>query len=75
MDLPPLETSKQIELEMKKHVNKIIVSKLGFGHFNLEYHFKNGLIQSYQFKSTNHGIKFWNDKGQEIPLEMKQLRG
>lgn len=75
MDLPPLETSKQIELEMKKHVSKIIVSKLGFGHFNLEYHFKNGLSQSYQFKSTNHGIKFWNDKGQEIPLEMKQSRG
>lgn len=68
-ELPPLDTQKQIKDELHRHCEKIVVSKLGFGHFNLEYHWKTGMVFSYQFKSTNHGVHFWDSDGKEIEIK------
>lgn len=72
MDLPPLDTYQMQRDQLRQHLEKIVVSKISWAKFKLTYHWKyNDNKSEYTFYSMNRGVKVWNDKGQEIPLEMK----
>jgi DNA invertase Pin-like site-specific DNA recombinase len=68
--LPPLDTYMEQKDQLRRHVKKIVVSKISWARFKLTYHWKyNDHISSYSFYSMNRGVKVWDDKGQEIHLE------
>jgi len=53
---------------VEKYLKKIIVTKVKFSTYLLEYQFLDGKIMKYGFFSTCHYIKLYDEKFQEIAL-------
>ena len=66
-ELPPLKTYIQKKNELRRHCEKVIVSKLGWGTFSIQFKWKfHDKMTWYKFYSTNHGYKLWDAEGIEI---------
>lgn len=63
------DTPNEIKANIKKYITKIIVSRLGFGRFNIRYIFRDKTEKEYGFYSIVHKCQYFDDQGQEIHLE------
>lgn len=52
--------------KVEKYIDKIIVRKVKFSTYSLEYHFKDGYVNTYGFYSINRGVKFYDSSWNEI---------
>ena len=59
----------KLRQKVEKYIDKIIVRKVKFSTYSLEYHFKDGFVTTYSFYSINRGVKFYNQDGVEINIK------
>lgn len=59
-------STEKLRLGVEKYIDKIIVRKVKFSTYSLEYHFKDGYVNTYGFYSINRGVKFYDSEWNEI---------
>lgn len=60
------DTVDTLRYGVEKYIDKIIVRKVKFSTYSLEYHFKDGYVNTYGFYSINRGVKFYDSSWNEI---------
>ena len=57
-----------------KYLQKVIVRKLKFSTYSLEFHFLDGFQCIYSFYSINRGVHFYDSTGQEISIQESPIQ-
>lgn len=61
-----VSTNDSLRNSVEKYISKIIVTKIKFSTYKLEYHFLDGRNSTYSFYSTPKYIIFYSEDGTEI---------
>lgn len=62
-------TPNEIKANIRKYIERIVVTRTGFGSFTLKYIFKDKAEKVYSFTSVVHKKKFYNELGEEIDIK------
>ena len=57
-----------------KYLQKVIVRKIKFSTYSLEFHFLDGFQCIYSFYSINRGVHFYDSTGQEISIQESPIQ-
>ena len=63
-----MSTNESLRELIVKYLDKVIVRKIKFSTYSLEFHFLDGFQCIYSFYSINRGVHFYNEKGEELVL-------
>ena len=61
-------TPDDIKRNIRKYIERIIVTRTGYGSFTVKYVFKDKAEKTYSFTSVVHKKKFYDSTGQEISI-------
>lgn len=53
-----IETKEELKEAVHKYIKKIIVTKIGFSHYCLKYHFNDGSTVMGEFLSLKSGVSY-----------------
>lgn len=59
-------TNEKLRLGVEKYIKKVIVEKVKFSTYRLEYHFTDSTISVYHFYSINRGVTFYDSEWKPI---------
>lgn len=59
-------TNEKLRLGVEKYIKKVIVEKVKFSTYRLEYHFTDSTISIYHFYSINRGVTFYDSEWKPI---------
>ena len=63
------DTPNDIKANIKKYIERIVLTRLGFGRFKLRYIFKDKSEKEYGFHSVVHNLKYYDENDNEIKIE------
>lgn len=57
-----VSTLEELKEACYKYLEKVIITKVKFSTYRLEYHFTDGYTCTYGFYSTSHGVKYYDSE-------------
>lgn len=63
------DTPNEIKAAIKKYIERIVLTRLGFGKFNVKYIFKDKAEKTYGFYSVVHNLHYYDEDGNEISIK------
>lgn len=63
-----LSSNENLRAVVEKYIKQIIVRRIKFSTYSLEYHFLDGCITTYSFYSINRGVKYFDASMNEVQL-------
>lgn len=58
VEIPTIENNEQLKEAVHKYIKKIVVTKIGFSNYRLNYHFNDGSTIVGEFLSLKSGVRF-----------------
>lgn len=63
-----MSSNENLRAVVEKYIKKIIVRKIKFSTYSLEYHFLDGYKTTYSFYSINRGVNYYDASMNEVQL-------